>query len=211
VAQSTETSNGAGAAKDLVTVEQFRRLVEDGQKADLIDGVIYMASPASLRSNELTGFVESLLRYFVAARDLGGRVFVTRFAFEVNEYRSPEPDVAYVRPERAHLLTDSGMQGGPDIAVEVVSRDSRTRDYGEKKSLYEDAGVAEYWIIDPLQRRVEFHILRSGRYELAALEANRIFRSTVIPGFWIDVNWILADPLPNGYRCLQEVLASAAP
>jgi Uma2 family endonuclease len=196
--------------KDLVTVEQFRRLVQDGQKADLIDGVIHMASPDSLRSNELTGFVESLLRNFTAARELGGHVFVNRFAFELTDYRSPEPDVAYVRPERAHLLTENAMQGGPDIAVEIVSRESRGRDYGEKKLLYQDAGVAEYWIVDPLQRRVEFQMLRSGRYELAPLEANRIHRSTVIPGFWIDVNWLLAEPPPNCYRCLQEILAGAA-
>lgn len=197
--------------KDLVTVEQFRRLVHDGQKADLIDGVIYMASPDSARSNDLTGFVEFLLRGFVRAREQSGRVFVTRFAFEVNEYRSPEPDVAYVCPERTHLIAESGMQGGPDIAVEVVSRESRGRDYGEKKALYQDAGVSEYWIIDPIQNRVEFHVLRSGRYELARLEANRIHRSLVIPGFWIDVNWLLAEPLPNDYRCLQEILASPSP
>ena len=215
MAQPTELAKDPVAKdlvpKDLVTVEQFRRLVQDGQKADLIDGIIYMASPDSMRSNELTGFVESLLRNYIAARELGGRVFVTRFAFEITDYRSPEPDVAYVRPERTHLLTENGMQGGPDIAVEIVSRESRGRDYGEKKSLYQDAGVAEYWIVDPLQRRVEFQLLRSGRYELAPLEANRIHRSTVIPGFWIDVDWLLADPLPNCYRCLQEILASATP
>ena len=194
-------------AEDLVTVDEFHRLVRDGQKADLIDGVIYMASPDSRRSNRLTSFLAYLLEGFVSARDLGGQVFVTRFAFHLSDIRAPEPDVAYVRQERAHLVEERGMRGGPDIAAEIVSRDSRARDYGEKKQLYADAGVSEYWIVDPLQKRAEFHVLSSGRYELALLEDNRIFRSTVLDGFWLDVQWLLSEPLPNSFQVLGTILS----
>jgi Uma2 family endonuclease len=155
---------------DLVTVEEFYCLVPDGQKADLIDGVIYMASPDTRRSDRLSGFIKFLMQGYAAVQGLG-------------------------------------MVGGPDIAVEIVSRESRQRDYGEKKQLYADAGVSEYWIIDPLQRRVEFHRLRAGRYEPVPLAQNRIFRSTVLEGFWLDVEWLLAEPLPNEYQKLQEILA----
>ncbi|NUQ65054.1 MAG: Uma2 family endonuclease [Pirellulales bacterium] len=195
---------------DLVTVDEFYRLVPDGQKADLIDGVIHMASPDTLRANELTGFVYWLLQGFVGAHQPGGKVLVNRYAFELTEIRAPEPDVAYVRPERAHLATQRGMRGGPDIAVEIVSRESRHRDYHEKRQLYQDAGVSEYWIVDPIQQRVEFLVLEQGRYELAPLEQNRVFRSRALPGFWIDVDWLLADPLPNGSECLQSILTATA-
>ena len=99
------------------------------------------------------------------------------------------------------------MLGGPDIAVEIVSRDSRTRDYRDKRSLYEDAGVAEYWIIDPLKSRVQFLVLTDGGYEPAPLLVDRIYRCGVIPGFWLDVEWLLAKPLPRAYRCLEKILA----
>jgi hypothetical protein len=105
--------------------------------------------------------------------------------------------VGYVRPERAHLVHDNEMDGGPDIAVEIISRDSRQRDYGEKRGLYQDAGVTEYWIIDPLQSRVEFLTLHEGCYRFVPLENNRIFRCGVIPAFWLDVNWLLSTPLPS--------------
>ena len=196
-------------ATDLVTVEEFYRLVPDGQKADLIDGVIHMASPDTLRANELTGFVYWLLQGFVNERRPGGKVLVNRYAFELTELRAPEPDVAYVRPERAHLAVQRGMRGGPDIAVEIVSRESRHRDYHEKRQLYQDAGVSEYWIVDPIQQRVEFLVLEQGRYELAPLEQNRLFRGRALPGFWIDVDWLLADPLPSGSECLQAILTAA--
>lgn len=193
-------------APDLITVDEFYRLVPDGRKADLLDGVIFMASPDSLRSNELTGFIEYLLRGFVDARNLSGRVFASRFAFRLSPLRAPEPDVAYVGPARLHLVGETGMDGGPDVAVEVVSLESRDRDYTDKKQIYQDAGVTEYWIVDPLEQRVEFHRLQDDRYELVPLENDHVFRSAVIPEFWIDVDWLLAVPLPNVYDCLQRLL-----
>lgn len=194
-------------ADDLVTVEEFYRLVPDGQKADLIDGVIYMASPDSRRANRLTGFVFYLFQGFLEARGIGGEVFFSRYACRLSEFSAPEPDVAYVGPERVGLLEPGGMRGGPDIAVEVVSRESRHRDYDDKRRLYEEAAVPEYWIIDPIQQRIEFLVLEEGRYRLAPLESNRIFRSRALPGFWIDVDWLLSDPLPPATQCLQAILA----
>src|SRR5437660_1243333 len=82
-----------------VSFEQFCTLIGDGQKADLIDGGIYVASPDSRRSNNLTRFLTNLLDDYLDARNIGGEVFVTRFAFRVSETNAPEPDVAYVRPQ----------------------------------------------------------------------------------------------------------------
>lgn len=191
---------------DLVTVDEFYCLVPDGQKADLLDGVIYMASPDTRRSDRLGGLIKFLLQGYAEAQG-AGEVYGSRFAFELSQFRAPEPDVAFVRTERLHLVSERRMVGGPDIAVEIVSRDSRQRDYGEKKQLYAEAGVTEYWIIDPLQGRAEFHRLEAGRYALVPLEQNRIFHSAVLEGFWLDVEWLLAEPLPKAYEKLQEILA----
>jgi Uma2 family endonuclease len=193
-------------ADDLISVEEFYRLVPDGQKADLIEGVIYMASPDSLRANELTLFISWLFKGFIEVRGIGGKVVFSRYACRLSESSAPEPDVAYVRPERVGLVESGGMRGGPDIAVEVVSRESRHRDYDDTRRLYEEAGVAEYWIIDPVQQRVEFLVLEEDRYRLAPLEQNRLFRSRALSGFWIDVDWLLADPLPAATRCLEAIL-----
>jgi Uma2 family endonuclease len=196
-------------AEDLISVEDFYELVPDGQKADLIDGVIYIASSDSRRANKLTGFVYILFEGFVETRDLGGKVFFSRYACRISKYDAPEPDVGYVRPERVGLMEEGGLRGAPDIAVEILSRESRHRDYDDKRRLYEAAGVGEYWIIDPIQQRVEFLVLEEGRYRLAPLEQNRIFRSRVLSGFWIDVDWLLADPIPPATRCFQAILAES--
>jgi len=199
------TKTAHAIAPDLVTVAEYRRLVRDGEKADLIDGVIYMASPDSRRHDRIQGFTRALVEGYAKAKSLG-EVFGSRFGFEVSDFDEPEPDVAFVSRGRLHLVHEVGMKGGPDIAVEIVSRESRHRDYEDKKRLYEEAGTQEYWIIDPLQNRVEFYRLAEGRYDLVPLEQNRIFRSTALEGFWLDIEWLLADPPPNAHEKLQEVL-----
>lgn len=192
--------------EDLFTFDDLCLRVPEGQKADLIDGAIYVASPGTRLENRLVGFVAFVIDGYTTTKNIGGFTFVFRFACKISDLSAPEPDVGYVRPDRVHFVQEECLDGGPDIAVEVVSRDSRSRDYGEKRELYEAAGVTEYWIIDPLQRRVEFLRLQDGKYELVPLEDNRIFRSQVVPGLWLNVDWLLAKPVPRAYTCLEEIL-----
>ncbi len=199
-------SQAPEVAKDLLTFDDFCAIIKDGEKADLLDGVIYMASPDSRRANRITSFLNSILGQFVAARRLGGEVYVNRFAFQLDEINGPEPDVAWVAEDRLHLVADGRMHGAPNVAVEVVSRDSRQRDWVDKPTKYERSGVEEYWIIDPIQSRTEFLRLQAGFYNIVPLTENRIFRSNTIDGFWLNVEWLLTFPLPNEYECLQQIL-----
>ncbi len=200
-ARAKQTSHEDG----LFTVEDFYRLVPDGQKADLLDGVIYLASLDTLRSDQITGLIFFLLHGYADVKQ-AGTVSGSRFAYRLSKFRAPEPDVAFVSNARRPIVKGSGGTAAPDIAVEVVARENRERDYGEKKRLYEQTGVKEYWIIDPLQNRCEVYRLKRRRYHLVSLERNRIFRSQVLKGFWLDVEWLFSDPLPSYYECLQQIL-----
>ena len=82
--------------RDWVTVEEFYCLVPDGQKADLIDGVIYMAPPATRRHDRLGGLIKFLMQGYAEAKGLD-EVYGSRFAFELSAFRAPESDVAFVR------------------------------------------------------------------------------------------------------------------
>lgn len=191
---------------DLIDFDLFCTLVPDGHKADLIDGVIYMASPDSLPANSIGIFLSHLIDGYISEKGIAGFVYSSRVACRFDNHNGPEPDVLYVRPERSDILEETCVRGAPDIAVEIVSRDSRHRDYNDKRQLYERAGVAEYWIIDPLQTRCEFLRLKDGRYEFIPLERNSIFRSQVIPGFWLNVDWLFVRPLPKAQDCLKALL-----
>ncbi len=189
------------------TVDDFFSIVKDGEKADLINGVIYMASPDSPRANKIACFINSLIRFYIAGREIRGECYASRVAFVIDGSHAPEPDVSYLTPERAHLEASGRVHGPPDIAVEIVSQESVHRDYELKREMYEAAGVAEYWLIDPIDSRTEFLVLRDGRYQAPALENGNRFRSTVIPGFWLNVEWLFATPLPKEPDCLNQILA----
>src|SRR5436309_12921436 len=90
----------------LVDYESYRAIVADGEKADLIDGIIYMASPDTRLSNTLNSFVANLIDGFTAARNIEGFTFVSRFSCKLSDLRAPEPDVGYVCPERVHLVEE---------------------------------------------------------------------------------------------------------
>ena len=195
---------------DLLTVDDFCAMVRDGQKADLLEGVIYMASPDSKKANQINGFLAFLVRGFIAAKDVGGEVYINRFTFQLDDFNGPEPDLAWVAPDRIHLVEEGRMRGAPDVAVEIVSRDRRQRDWVDKRETYESAGVREYWIIDPVQRRVEFLRLVEGTYQVVMLQDDRVFRSTAISGLWLDTEWLLGATLPNEYECLQSVLSASS-
>ena len=133
------------------TFDEFLLLVKEYQKADLLDGVIYMASPESTDDNKLGGWLYRLMAEYVIELDLG-EVYYSRVAFRITEKRGPEPDVAFVAKSRLRLVERGFVDGAPDIAVEIVSPDSVQRDYDKKRTIYEKAGVKEYWIIDPAER-----------------------------------------------------------
>ena len=83
-----------------------------------------------------------------------GQVFVSRVAFRHRRGNGPEPDVAFVRRDRSHLVRRGFVQGPPDLAVEIVSPESVERDYGTKREQYRRAGVPEYWIVDEIEEKV---------------------------------------------------------
>jgi Uma2 family endonuclease len=187
------------------TFEEFLDLVEDGQKADLLDGVIYMASPDNTDANNLLTWLAIALGGYIAARDLG-MAYLNRVAYRIGMKQGPEPDFGFVPKELERLRRRGYIDGPPRLAIEIVSPDSVARDYIQKRAIYERAGVREYWILDPDEQRATFLVLRKKRYKEVKPVKN-IFKSTVLPGVVLDVRWLVGSARPNPYEVLQSLLA----
>src|SRR5262249_2773839 len=133
---------------------EFCSTIRLKEKADLIDGVIYMASPDNTDADDLGLWLIRLLGDFLEISGFGGRLFGSRVAFRLGKNRGPEPDISYVRQGRLHLVRRGYVAGRPDVAIEIVSPDSFERDYVLKHALYEEAKIPEYWIIDEAARKL---------------------------------------------------------
>ena len=187
-----------------ITFEDFLEIVEDGQKADLLNGVIYMASPDNIDAADLQSWLSFLVVGFVEFHG-AGKVYVSRVAYKIGPKRGPEPDIGFVPKALEHTRRRGFIDGPPALAVEIVSPDSVARDYVQKRAIYEAAGVQEYWIIDPDEERATFLRLRNGRFE-EVQPTDHIFRSEVLPGFSLDVRWLWATDRPRAFDVLRQLL-----
>lgn len=191
--------------RDDCTFADFCMIVQDGQKADLLDGVIYMASPDNTVANDLNTWLTILLGDFIEQRDLG-TLFISRVAYRLDEHNGPEPDLGFVARRNTKRIARGHVLGGPDLAVEIVSPDSVLRDYEHKRRQYESAGVREYWIIDPDEQRATFLRLSRGRYQEVPLEDGRVFHSSVLPGLSLDTRWLWMKRRPAASRLVAQML-----
>jgi len=147
------------AEKRIYTAEDYWNL-PDGRRAELIDGQLYdMASPGRFHQKLVGGLYAALVNYIRAKGGLC-EVYLGPFAVNLNadDETYLEPDISVVCD--LDKLSDRGCEGAPDFIIEVVSPSSRKMDYRTKMGLYMDAGVREYWIVDPQKERTTIY-----RYE----------------------------------------------
>lgn len=152
-------------------------------------------SPASREHQALVKFLVRLIDAFVEAHGLG-EVIIAPFAMSLPSRPSGrEPDLLFVAMANLHRLHDTHLDGPANLAVEVVSPESDSRDRGDKFVEYEAAGIDEYWLIDPLRRAAIFYQLGAdGRYQAGPITADGIYRSAVLEGFWLRVDWLWQRP-----------------
>jgi Uma2 family endonuclease len=191
----------------LVPFDEFCQVVKEGQKADLIDGVIYMASPDNTDANEIAGWLYSLTLLFAQRRKLG-KVYHSRVAFRIGEHQGPEPDIAFVRKDRLELVRRGFVDGPPDLAIEVVSPESIERDYEKKRKQYQEAQVPEYWIVDEIEQQVTLLRLDArGRYR-EVRPRKGVLHSEALAGFWLRPEWLWQQPLPDLTDILAQLLSA---
>jgi len=112
----------------------FVARVQDGQKADLLDGVIYhLASPDNIDAGTLFVWLITLLAEYVDESDLG-HIYGSRVAFRLSDTYSPGPDIAFIRKGREAIIKTNFVNGPPDLAIEIVSPDSIERDCEIKRT-----------------------------------------------------------------------------
>lgn len=191
-----------------LTFEDFLFLVPEDQKADLLDGVIYMASPDTFPCNDLMGWLLSVLGAYADELKLGA-VYASCIVFRISEKHSPEPDIAFLATEHGDRMQRDFVAGPPDLAIEIVSPDSVHRDYILEREVYEQAGVPEYLILDPDEKRATFLRLNNkGKYE-EVKPVNRRIHSTVVKGLWLDVRWLFRESRPTSPAVIKQLLAES--
>ena len=185
---------------------EFLDWCDEDTRAEWVDGEVIVVSPASLAHQTLVGFLLKILDTYVEQRELG-LVIAAPFQMKTGpELPGREPDLLFIARENLGRLEGVYLDGPADLAIEVVSRGSRLRDRGEKLAEYEMGGVREYWVIDPEERRADFHVLAAdGRYERRRMDEDGVYPCEVIAGFRLREAWLWQQPLPKALSVLKEL------
>ncbi len=191
-----------------MTYEEYLAQVPEDTQAEWVNGEVIQFMPPKNRHQDVTGFVFILLRLFVDFFRLGK---VREAPFEMKfkpDGSAREPDILFVKRENLARLTENRLEGPADLVVEVISTESVGRDRGDKFYEYQAAGIPEYWLFDPRpgMERADFWTLdETGRYRPVLPDDQGVYRSTVIPGFWLQVDWLWAEELPDPLRTFAQI------
>ncbi len=155
------------------------RILPEGTLCEVIDNILYMSPAPNLTHQRLVFLFARKLADFVEIENVG-EVFISPFDVYLEHHLSAvQPDIAFVSKANTNILKDDGyIHGVPDLIVEVLSGDVK-RDKVKKKSLYERAGVKEYFIANPKTKKIECFVLVDGRFELA-YEEEGVFKSALL-------------------------------
>lgn len=197
--------------RQAMSYEQYLTFARDEQKVEWVNGEAIIYMPASDIHQDLLGFLYNLISTFSRLLKLG----ITRQSpFEVKLWSdgpSREPDIFFLAKDSPAQQETNRILGAPDLAVEIVSPGSTRIDRVDKYREYEKAGVKEYWLLDPRPRhkRAIFYVLDDeGFYLPVSPDENGIYHSTVLPHFWLKVDWLWQHPLPNQEAALAEIMMS---
>lgn len=179
----TPASHVPGPPQGRWTYADYARLPDDGQRYEVIDGVLYMTPAPGTEHQGVSARLVTFLMLHVELQGQG-RVFAAPTDVELAPGFVVQPDVLVISADRLHLITPSRISGPPDLVVEVTSPGTAGYDRREKQDAYARAGAPEYWIVDPHAQTVEVLVLEEGSYR-----SQGVFRgqarlpSRVIAGF----------------------------
>ena len=167
---------------------------EDGRRYEIHGGELVVMSSPLLRHQIAVLELATLLNDY--GHRSGGRAVTAPFDIVFDDYDVVQPDDVFFRAERAHLVRlDVVTRAVPDIVVEVLSPSTAAIDCGRKMEMFARYGVPEYWIVDPVGRQVEVHVLEDGAYRRAQVATGGdIVCSVLLPELTFTVASIFTFP-----------------
>ncbi len=162
--------------------EMVAELPETSLPVELWNGEIIMSPAPHPKHQDIVLNFAQRLKAFAAGGKLG-KVYVSPVDVVLTQRRVVQPDVLFITRNRLEIIKDR-IDGVPDLAMEVISETSWQRDRIQKKALYEQFGLPEYWIIDPDSETIEVFALIKGLYQQHSRAVGaQIAKSKLLPGF----------------------------
>ena len=162
----------------------------DDKRYELIEGELYMTPSPITNHQRISGRIEFELRKFVLENDCG-EVFDAPYDVYFDDENVVQPDILFISKDRLNIIGDKNLQGAPDLVIEILSESNAYRDLIQKKKLYSNFGVKEYWIVVPGEKTIDINILKDKTYQLyKTLGEDDTIESQILKGFKMELKAI---------------------
>jgi Uma2 family endonuclease len=160
----------------------------------VIEGDLIMSPSPNTFHQIIAGRVFHKLSSFVERKPLGV-VLIAPLDVYLTEVNIYQPDVIFVSNPRRAIIGEHGIEGAPDLVVEILSMGTARYDKGSKRKIYARTGVSELWLVDPQARSVQVYQLdKDPQKPVATHGENAVLSSPLLPGLKIRLSEIFSHP-----------------
>lgn len=136
------------------TVEDYLLLGELSTPCQLIDGDLIMSPAPTPNHQRISRRIFNFLSKFAPESD---EVFYAPIDLYIDKQNVLQPDLLFIAKENKDIITHRGIEGVPDLIVEIISPSNIFTDRNKKKKIYQQIGVKEFWIVDPANKTLEIY------------------------------------------------------
>jgi len=152
-----------------VTYDLYANMMDDGNRYEVADGVLELMSPAPTTTHQM--LIYKMVSSLEAGCGNGFIILLSPIDVILSDTEVRQPDIVMIHRTRMAIISDRGINGSPDLVVEIMSEHSRRRDKIQKRIAYAKYGVTEYWLVDLSNFTLEQYVLDGDRYELVEVYA----------------------------------------
>lgn len=197
---------------DRLTRAEFERryaAMPNLKKAELIEGVVYVASPLrALAHSKPHADVMAWLGVYSAATPRVGAYDTPTVRLDADNEPQPDAVLRIEQGGQSSISEDDYIEGAPELIVEIAAS-SASYDLHDKLRVYRRNGVQEYIVWRTYSQQIDWFYLADGTYQTLALDADGVYRSRQFPGLWLACDRILTGDLAAVLATLQQGLATA--
>ena len=199
---------------DRLTRDEFEKryfAMPKHKKAELIEGIVYMASPLRFSAHgEPHLQINTWLGVYTAATP--GVRSADNATTRLDKNNEPQPDsILFIEPSlggQIKISEDDYIEGAPELIVEVAAS-SAAYDLHDKLKVYQRNGVKEYLVWRVYEQELSWFRLSEGEYISVSVDENGVIKSQVFPGLWLAVKFLIDGNLAEVLNLLQQGLASS--